>query len=345
MVKSSGARPTLVQFLTVGFFLLAFLRAMEPGVAAAPARSLPPDYQEPEIRSSFTGLEIDPETLSRKPLALVVDNHPAARPQSGLPSADLILEVPVEGGITRLLTVYWSQYPDLVGPVRSARHYYLDLALSLESIIVHIGGSPQAYALLNSSPRPHFNAMFLSDGFTWVTFRRQPHSLYAQPQRLSQLALARGWTGPWDRDMGWSFMAPRELPPGPLAHRIEVALARTGSERMAFNYDVSQGVYRKEIGGTLQVDHETGAPLQFSNLILLRVPMHVIPGDREGRMDINLSGAGQAELFIRGRRLLGQWEGDGGFPRITGPQGESLELSPGVTWMVLLPPGSEVAVP
>src|SRR3989344_1193710 len=63
----------------------------------------------------------------RRPLAVMIENHIEARPQSGIASADVIYEAVAEGGITRFMALFYCNLSDIqVGPVRSARTYFLD---------------------------------------------------------------------------------------------------------------------------------------------------------------------------------------------------------------------------
>lgn len=346
MITGSWPRGLLL-FPAVACLLLVILASTADGSGLLPGegpqRLRPPDYAEPGVRNPLTGLYADAGNLERLPLAFVVDNHPSARPQSGLPGSDLVVEVPVEGGITRLLTLVWSDTPPTVGPVRSARHYYLDLARSLEAVFVHVGGSPQAYQQLNRSPQPHFNAMFMSHGFRWVDFRRQPHSLYSVPGDLFAEAQARGWTGPPETlDPGWSFLGPRQVPSGDSVHGISARMAGSWAEEMSFEFRPSDGLYEKHVSGRLQVDYDSGEPVLFANLMLLEVPMRVIPGDTEGRMELFLEGSGRADIFVRGRHQTGEWQGEGGFPAVTRENGDPVQLAPGLTWVIFVPPSAEV---
>lgn len=90
----------------------------------------------------LTGLPVD-EAITRRPLAVMINNAPAARPQSGLSSADIILEVLAEGGITRFIAIFQSEgAAETVGPVRSIRPYLIELGESYDGVLVHAGGSP-----------------------------------------------------------------------------------------------------------------------------------------------------------------------------------------------------------
>ena len=79
-----------------------------------------------------------------------IDNGAASEPQSGIGKADLLVELPVEGGITRFMAFFYHSTPDTIGPIRSARHYFYDITTAYDGVMCHCGGSQQAYAIIQS---------------------------------------------------------------------------------------------------------------------------------------------------------------------------------------------------
>lgn len=80
---------------------------------------------------------------TRRPLAVMIENHEEARPQSGLSKADIIYESVVEGGITRFMAVFYCGVAKntLVAPVRSARTFFLPWVLEYNALYNHVGGA------------------------------------------------------------------------------------------------------------------------------------------------------------------------------------------------------------
>lgn len=95
-----------------------------------------------KLKAPLTGLKTEQKVTERRPVAVVVNNHPKARPQSGLSKADIVIEALAEGQITRFLAIFQSQMPETVGPVRSAREYFVTLSNGFDSIFVHHAGVP-----------------------------------------------------------------------------------------------------------------------------------------------------------------------------------------------------------
>ena len=109
------------------------------------------------VPAPLTGLPISIESAQRNPVALMIDDHPDARPQSGLSLADVVWHAPAEGGIPRYLAIYQSHLrKDLIGPIRSARVYFVLWAAEWNALYGHSGGSPQALALLRRQGQGEF---------------------------------------------------------------------------------------------------------------------------------------------------------------------------------------------
>ena len=112
-------------------------------------------------------------------VAVMINNHPKARPQSGLTKADIVYEILAEGDITRFLAVFQSEKPANIGPVRSARDYYIYLAKGLNALYIAHGYSPEAKEILNGNYIDNLNGM-VYDGtlFKRSKTRRAPHNSY-----------------------------------------------------------------------------------------------------------------------------------------------------------------------
>ncbi|MBX6377348.1 MAG: DUF3048 domain-containing protein, partial [Clostridia bacterium] len=195
-------RPIRAAALTLGLFLLALAAAF--GVhglrfdrTAAPVGTAPSDGTalsgggstsgSPDHRGEdgVDGAEAGTVPPPPGPLAVAVDNAPAARPPAGLRQADVIYEVLAEGGVTRFLAVFVTQGADRVGPVRSARPYLVDLAWAHGAPLAHAGGSPAALAALRRRPALDLDEIGRVGGAYWrEPGRRAPHNLFTDTRRL-----------------------------------------------------------------------------------------------------------------------------------------------------------------
>ena len=134
---------------------------VEPTAMAAP----PPPTPIPHVPAPLTGLPVTQEAAEQHPIAVMVDDHVDARPQSGFNAASVVWQAPAEGGVPRYMLIFQDQIPKAVGPIRSARLYYIQWAAELRAMYVHHGGSPQAKATL--SQKGNGTWVYNADGFRW----------------------------------------------------------------------------------------------------------------------------------------------------------------------------------
>ena len=127
-------------------------------------------------------------------VAVMINNHPAARPQSGLNKADIVYELLAEGDVTRFLAIFQSEQPENVGPVRSARNYYIELAKGFDSLYIAHGNSPDAKEMLDNGYIDDLNGIYY-DGtlFKRASFRKAPHNSYITYDNILKGANQNGY--------------------------------------------------------------------------------------------------------------------------------------------------------
>lgn len=330
-----------------GPFRPATAPAPTPGSGAPPAE--PPAPAPPPV-NPLTGLPMSrPDLLRQRPVLVSIDNHPDARPQAGLTAADLVYEVPAEGGITRLLALFVTQRPERVGPVRSSRHYFLDLALEWDAIYVHAGGSPQHYARIvrtglddldgvRADPRGGGRRVFTRDAR-----RKMPHNLYASLPVALTAAEERGWalTAP-PRPSPFAFRSAGEEPTGERVDRLVIHWP--GWRRGWVRYRWTGAGYLRETAFGPHVAEETGDPLTPANLLIQLVPARTIAGDAEGRLEVELAGEGRLLIASGGRLREGRWQkaSPTAPTRWLEADGRPVRLASGPTWVHLVPASARI---
>ena len=130
-------------FVFILVFVFPYLKTVQPvPVQKGSVEAVTPVFS---ARHPLTGSLISQDIELPQVYGVMIDNHPEARPQSGLDQAFLVIEAPVEGGISRLLAFFSAeQVLEEIGPVRSARPYFLDWNNELDALYVHVGGSDAA---------------------------------------------------------------------------------------------------------------------------------------------------------------------------------------------------------
>ena len=141
-----------------------------PVPTPAPTPEPTPDPMLGMVHSPLTGLPIPEESAPLRPVAVVINNHTRALPQSGISQAEIIYEVLAEGNITRLVAIFHQLESERIGPVRSTREYFADFAIAYDAVFAHHGGSPAGYARLRNLGMDFLDGMALES----TTFWRDP---------------------------------------------------------------------------------------------------------------------------------------------------------------------------
>ncbi|NLG07676.1 MAG: DUF3048 domain-containing protein [Deinococcales bacterium] len=268
-------------------------------------------------------------TRREQPLAVLLDNV-GGYPQHGLREASMIVEMPVEGGLTRLMTIYDRTDPERVGPVRSARDYFVQLAERSSAVLVHDGGSPGAMIAIGASSVPTLNAYSSGQLFARAGERSAPYNLYSLGTDLRS-AVARMLPGDGRIVTGTVFA------PGDGARTVsEVQVRYSGAYGSGFRYDSALGAYRWVRDGE-PANHPDGQIVLMDAVLVGEITARLQPGDTAGRLYIPLDG-GDATLYLRGRAVRGSWlvsDGDG--IRFRTADGELVDLAPYRTWVMLTP--------
>lgn len=262
-------------------------------------------------------------------LAVILDNV-GGYPQHGLREASMIVELPVEGGLTRLMTIYDHVDPLRVGPVRSARDYFVELSERSSAVLVHDGGSPGAMIAISRSELPTLNAYSRGELFGRSDERSAPYNLYTVGSDLRS-AVRRILPDVVRPVAGVIFR------PTAVADQVtEVSVRYSGAYTTGFRFDAVLGAYRWVRDGT-PANHPDGQVVTVDAVLVGEITARPLPDDPEGRLYIPLR-AGDATLYLRGRAERGTWEiVDGTGIRFRTAAGEMVDLAPFRTWVALTP--------
>lgn len=319
--------------------------APEPAVDTTAPKDPPPEPEKPGPVSPFDGLKAEAAQIGRRPLAVMIDNQADARPQAGLNQAEMVYEILAEGGITRYMAVFLRNGPPAVGPVRSARHYFVQLAAELDALYAHAGQSPQAEEELARLKIPDIDDLKGAGGFFRSRERQAPHNLYLNASDARAFAARRGIEKAGQVPQGiFSFKADL-TPAGKAAVKISIPYPY-GYQGYTVNYeyDSPNDRYARSVAGKPQVDAADGRQVAPKNVIVQFTPHRAIPGDREGRIDVTLVGSGKGLVFTKGTVREIKWDKKSvrDRTRFTDASGNAIELQPGQTWIQVVPVGTTV---
>ena len=301
-----------------------------------------PTVKSNTVASTLSGLPVNPSANARPITAVMVENTPEARPQSGLSQAGVVFEALTEGGISRFMALYQDQTPTNVGPVRSVRPYYIDWALGFDAPIAHDGGSPQALSDLTAWGAKNLDQMYNPGPYTRISSRPAPHNLYASIPGLISLEASNGWTS--SNFSGWPRKtdAPSK---NPNAANIVFNLSYS-TYNVQYTYDASTNSYNRNEDGAPQVDANNNQQLSPKVVIGMVVPYSLGPLDSS---NANYSvyqtiGSGQAYVFQDGSVTIGTWsKASANAPlKFLDSSGQPLKLNAGQTWITALKSNQEL---
>ncbi|MDG5473599.1 DUF3048 domain-containing protein [Jeotgalibacillus sp. ET6] len=282
--------------------------------------------------SPLSGEQLN-EVSNQRAISVILNNHPKARPQSGLSEADIIYEVLAEGGITRLLAIYQSQYPERVGPIRSARDYHIALAGAYNSFFVAHGYSPDAFNLLEQGVIEHMNGIqYDGELFIRSSDRAAPHNSYSGSGYFEQGAQRRG-VSLEGAPAAMVFSSESDLVPDKAVPEFSVTY--DGNEMYTSSYFYhSDGSYTRKSAGEITLDEESGEPVSIANVLIAEAQHRIV--DDQGRLDIDLSTGGNAHLFTKGEYFKMEWKEEDGRV-VPYYKGEPAPLTPGLSWIHIIP--------
>jgi hypothetical protein len=300
----------------------------KPAVQNTPTGNLPPKRAQapkPTVQERTTY-----EVTLEQPLAVLLSNADAAYPQQGLVEAASVFEMPVEGGLTGLMSVYTRDEPAQVGPIRSARDYFLEAALSMNGTLVHVGGAPSTVGRI------------ASQGLTTLD-AEQEGALFAQaPDRLAPYdtfsagAALRDAVGSQVRQVSGTLYTPPADAPD--ASSVTVDYSVDYSSGFRYLPDLDQ--YRWQRNGADAAD-AAGVAVAADAVVVARVVAFPYPDDLEGRLYLPYSG-GEATLYLRGKVVPGSWSPEDGFTFQT-QTGAEVDLTPFKHWILFAPEEAQVS--
>lgn len=287
--------------------------------------------------SPLSGEIVADQASTTKPVtAIMIENSPDARPQSGLKDAEIVYEAVAEGGITRFLAVYQQNAPETVGPVRSLRMYYVDWLTPYNASVAHVGGSAAALQVVRGGGYRDIDQFFNAAYYRRAPERFAPHNVYTSFSKLNELNASKGYATsnplPFDR---------AEDEKEPLQDATQVSLSISGpTYNSTYAYDAATKLYARSQAGAPHTDRESGQ-ITAKVVVALRVDMERVMEDGY-RESITTTGSGEATVFQNGHANVVTWHKDSREAqlRFTDANGQPFKLSRGTTWISAIPNGT-----
>lgn len=266
-------------------------------------------------------------------ISAVIDNQEEARPQFSLSKATLVYDAPAEGGINRYLAFFRSDESNIseIGPVRSARPYFLDIASEYQSLMLHCGGSPEALALIIRDKKLTLNEFYNSYYFRRYSGFVAPHNVLANFSKIQEYLAKEDLKN--SEFISWKFKDEKNM----ASSSNEKITIENGFKDyvVEWNYDSSKNIYYKNLGGQKQLD-DSGENISASNLIFQFVQTEIL--DEALRLRIKLNGTGKATICLDGFCQSGFWKKNSATDRTIFyyEDGREVEFNRGKIWVHLL---------
>jgi hypothetical protein len=306
----------------------------KPLAKAPTAKTTQKPAEAVKYYSPLTGTLVKSEADTKQAVtAIMIENSPDARPQSGLKQAGVVFEAVAEGGITRFLTLHQQDKPQLIGPVRSLRMYYVDWLAPFNASVAHVGGSAAALAEIRNGNYRDIDQFFNSGSYWRASDRYAPHNVYTSFERLDALNAAKGYnestfTG-FSRVDGKTSDAP---------NATSVSVGISGPlYNSSYTYDAASNTYLRSQAGAPHLDREDGQ-ISPSSVVVLKVNMSLVMEDGY-RESITTTGSGEAVIFQNGIAQNITWNKADRASQIkfTDASGKDVPLIRGQTWITAIP--------
>ncbi|MDR0446702.1 MAG: DUF3048 domain-containing protein [Oscillospiraceae bacterium] len=315
-----------------------------------PPPPTPTPYDGPV--NPLTGLPMDASKAAARPIAIMLNNRTIAQPQLGVSKADILVETLVEGGITRMLALYQDvEAIGVIGSIRSARPYYVDVAQGFDAVYIHAGGSEDAYSVLMSRDITRLDGVngkrqeiFYRDSTRRRTMGYE-HSMVTTGELISRYLPVYGFRLEHEKgyNVGLSFKEDYEISGLP-ADSIKIKYS--SSKTTSFEYDAETGEYAAWQHGGAYKDGNDNALVSFANIVIIKTTISEIKGDPYGCLRVDLTGGGDGYLAVGGKWIPIKWKKDApDSPFVfTGEDGKAVTLRAGHTYIGIVAGNTPVEI-
>ncbi|MCR4313798.1 MAG: DUF3048 domain-containing protein [Candidatus Uhrbacteria bacterium] len=338
-------RPMLVGLLVVVVLAVLVVAVLPRFIFRDGGTSVPDEEVEVVLyRHPLTGLPVSEEVVPPQVFSTMIDNHEEAWPPSGVEQAFLVVEAPVEAGIPRLLA-FFSEEQDAsqIGPVRSARPYFLDWAAEFDALYAHVGGSNVALDLIASGGTFDVNQYWWGEYF-WREngTRYAPHNVYTSTELLKAFYTLREEAGiaPTRLYDFWMFKDPE---PTDLESSLYIDFWAPVYV-VDWIYDEETGRYAREQFGEPHAV-ESGVQIMADNVTVVVTDVEVI--DNVGRREIRTTGEGEGYVLQDGRVIEATWKKPSSSERLKffdRATDEEIVMNAGITWIEVVGDEGDVRI-
>lgn len=282
-----------------------------------------------------------------RPIAVMIDNHESALPQGGINDAYLVYEMIVEGGESRLMALFKGVDSTQIGPVRSARHYFLDYALENDAIYVHYGQSPQAESDISSLNISNINGILEDEEYFWRTRDKSaPHNVATDMESILQVAQSKGYRTTSTKQSVLNYVTDEvDLEEGQPATTVTIPYSSSNIVEYTYNEETQR--YTRTSHNILNTDWSTGEEVTTKNIIITFARNTTLDdGENLGRQNVNNLGSLEGYYITNGKAIQIKCEKDARNFQTTYKDltGKEIDVNDGNTFIQICPINADVEI-
>ena len=283
-----------------------------------------------------------------RPIAVMIDNHNGAWPQAGLNKACLVYEIIVEGGETRLMALFKGKDVDVIGPVRSSRHYFLDYAMENDAIYAHYGWSPKAKNDISSLGIENLNGIYYGKPTFWrISAKKAPHNAMTSTKTLLDAAKKKGYKTTSKATSVLTY-ADEEIDNSEGKEATTVKIPHSYMQNVTYKYDAKTKRYTRYARGVLQKDYTTGKSITTKNIIIMFANNSKLQdGTTKDRQDLHNIGTFDGYYITNGKAIKIKCKKENRKSKTVytdASTGETLKVNDGNTWINICPKNAKVSI-
>ena len=285
-------------------------------------------------------LTIYDEDSNKRPIAVMIDNNVGYSSQVGLQDAFVTYEAIVEGGLTRIMAIFKDKTTELIGPVRSSRHYFLDYALEYDAIYAHYGWSTFAENDIKSLGVNNINGLYRDAAYWRDNKIAAPHNVFTNIETLYKDATKLGYkttSNDWESlpltsdNIDLAKLSDESV----IANKVTIPYST--SQVRSYAYDTERQVYLRYMNHNAHIDRDSKEQYHYKNIIIVKVSNHSL--DSYGRQDLDTTGVHEAYYITNGyvRKINARKNTRNGQTVYTYDDGSEVKLNDGNTIIQIEP--------
>lgn len=282
-------------------------------------------------------------------VAVMIDNEGiATQRHAGLEKAYVVYEMVVEGGDSRLMAVFKGTNPEVIGPVRSSRHYFIHYALEHDPIYVHYGWSPLAERTIAELKVNNINGIMGLDGTIFWRNPKRPgdwHNAFTSMEKIKKMIARKKYRDKSDVEVFKYSLSEVDLAGGSKAEEIRIPYS--GYRITNYKYDSTNKIYKRYLGNKPHTDSITKQQYSAKNVIIQFVKNYPLnDGTKAGRQQMDTVGEGQGYFITNGRAIEITWEKNTRTAKTIykDKNGNEITLNKGQTWIQIVPVYSKISI-